>query len=123
MEFITANYHPPLRLALSAIAAVALLAVPLASCGGAQSVSCNQNDMTRTGPSYQGCFVSNDPVDAVVAAGFAAAAWAVVGCTVNGCMPPYRCNPQTKLCESIDCDESSHCPAAYECNLVTHECQ
>lgn len=100
------------------------MASVLTACGGAQTPGCNGSDDPVYGGRRTGaCFASSSPVDAVVTAGAAAAAWAVVGCTVNGCTPPYRCNTQTKLCEAIHCDENESCPPAYECDLIEHRCK
>lgn len=119
MDCIARSYHRTLLIGVS----VLMFATTGPGCGGAQTGTCNPNDMSNAGQSSGACFSSDSPVDAVVAAGAAAAATAVVGCTVNGCLPPYRCNGETKLCEPVYCDERNECPSAYECNLATHECQ
>jgi hypothetical protein len=60
---------------------------------------------------------SGDPGEAVGTAAAAAGAWAVAGCTVNGCEPPFRCNEKTKMCERIRCGEGQGaCPPAYICD-------
>ena len=54
----------------------------------------------------------------------AGAAWGVVGCTSNGCEPPFRCNGETKQCERIRCGEGeSTCPPAYNCDLKDQLCK
>jgi hypothetical protein len=55
--------------------------------------------------------------EAAVTAGAAVGGWAVAGCTINGCEPPYRCNPDTKMCERIACGEGKRsCPPGYVCD-------
>jgi hypothetical protein len=67
---------------------------------------------------------SNSPVEAAATAAAAGAAWAAVGCTVNGCSPPFRCNPDTKMCERIPCQEGgNNCPPAYSCDPDDHVCR
>lgn len=95
----------------------------LSACGGAQQGDCYATAGDGTQQRTGGCFQSNSAADALVAVGVAATATAVVGCTVNGCLPPYRCNEATKLCEMIHCDENEPCPAAYTCDLETHRCE
>jgi hypothetical protein len=67
---------------------------------------------------------SSDPTEAAVTAGAATASWAAVGCTVNGCEPPYTCNPKTKMCERIPCEEGSNrCPPGYLCDPEDQLCK
>jgi hypothetical protein len=67
---------------------------------------------------------SGDVGEAVGTAAAATVAWAAVGCTVNGCEAPYRCNGETKLCERIHCDEGEDvCPPGYACDLEDHVCR
>ncbi len=62
--------------------------------------------------------------EAAVTAIAAGAAWGAVGCTVNDCEPPFRCNQETKFCERIRCGEGdSRCPPAYTCDPVDHVCR
>jgi hypothetical protein len=60
---------------------------------------------------------------AAAVTGVAAAVYAVTGCTWNGCQLPDRCNPQTKRCETIRCNESRACPAGYACDLSDGMCR
>lgn len=53
----------------------------------------------------------------------AAAAYAVVGCTLNGCPLPDVCNPNTKRCETSRCSETRTCPNGYRCDLSTKLCR
>lgn len=84
------------------------------------------HEVCRTDPAtnVERCFiVSGDYAEAAATATAAAASWAVVGCTVNGCEPPYRCNPETKLCERIRCGEGmGSCPSGYVCDPVKNLC-
>ena len=74
------------------------------------------------GPEH--CYTTSDSMGAAaVHAGAAAATWAAVGCTVNGCIPPMQCNAQSKLCEPIPCKEQSACPTGYACDLTRNRCQ
>jgi hypothetical protein len=67
---------------------------------------------------------SGDYTEAVGTAAAATAAWAAVGCTVNGCEPPFRCNGETKMCERIRCAEGKQsCPAGYSCDLADGVCK
>lgn len=62
--------------------------------------------------------------EAIGTAAAAAAATAAVGCTVNGCEPPFRCNSDTKLCERIRCTEGkASCPPAYTCDPEQGVCK
>jgi hypothetical protein len=76
-----------------------------------------------TSGSEQCSATSSDPGEAAATAAFAAGAWGVAGCTVNGCLPPYRCNAESKQCERIRCDENkSSCPAGYVCDPNKRVC-
>ena len=62
--------------------------------------------------------------EAIGTAAVAGGAWAVAGCTVNGCEPPYRCNGETKMCERIACGEAlSACPPGYNCDPDDNLCK
>jgi hypothetical protein len=91
----------------------------LGACASGESCSRDQiTGMTRCQPS------SGDTGEAIGTAVAATAAWAAVGCTVNDCEPPLRCNENTKMCERIRCDEGSNvCPPAYACDPVDHVCR
>jgi hypothetical protein len=67
---------------------------------------------------------SGDYGEAAATAVAATAAWGVVGCTVNGCQPPFRCNQETKQCERIRCTEgNASCPPAYVCDPKDQLCK
>jgi hypothetical protein len=67
---------------------------------------------------------SGNAGEAIGTAVAATAAWTAVGCTVNGCEPPFYCNGETKMCERIRCDEGGRsCPPAYVCDLEDHVCR
>jgi len=91
-----------------------------AACGGDTTMPCKKDPITG---SEQCGLASSSGGDAAIMAGAAAASWAVVGCTVNGCLGAYTCNPKTKQCEPLVCDENKPCPAPYECNLPIHRCE
>ena len=68
--------------------------------------------------------VSGDTGEAAATAAAAAASWGAVGCTVNGCQPPFTCNPVTKLCERMRCGEAAgFCPVGYNCHPVENVCK
>lgn len=93
-----------------------LLGLGAASC--ASQVVCDPNDHTHMRCSYTG-----GPAEAAATAGIAAAAWVAVGCTVNGCAPPYVCNYETKKCEPQRCGEGvGSCPPGYRCHPQKHVC-
>lgn len=74
--------------------------------------------------SRQCSMTSSSPGEAVATAAIAAGAWTVAGCTVNGCLPPYQCNSQTKQCERIRCGEDKQsCPPAYSCDPIDNLCK
>jgi hypothetical protein len=94
------------------------LALALAACGS-QEV-CRRDPVTG----WENCQTSgSDYGEAAGTAVAAAAAWAAVGCTVNGCAPPSRCNPQTKLCEALRCSRESPCPGGYDCEPEQGVCR
>jgi len=68
------------------------------------------------------CVATGGPVEAAGTAAAAGAAWAVEGCTVNGCNMPYTCNEDTGYCERLTCGEGESCPSPYECDLVRGRC-
>jgi hypothetical protein len=100
-----------------AVAALALLA---AACASGPDV-CKRDPITgseRCQPA------SGDYGEAAATVGIASAAWAVAGCTVNGCEPPYRCNGETKMCERIPCGEAKDsCPPMYHCDAEDNLCK
>ena len=98
---------------------IALACALLAGCASSQG--CRRNQITGA----QDCQpASGDVGEAVGTAAVATAAWAAVGCTVNGCEAPYRCNGETKMCERIRCDEGGgSCPPGYACDLEDHVCR
>lgn len=91
------------------------------SCGSSSVAPCRDQYGHMTGQGS--CFYSTSGETAGLNAGAAAAAWAIVGCRVNGCNPPYFCNVETKLCERIHCDEDAACPVGYTCNLRRNRCR
>ena len=103
-----------------ALAVPLSLALFLAACGGETTMPCKKDPITG---SEQCGLATSSGGEAAVAAGAAAASWAVVGCTVNGCLGAYTCNPKTKLCDPLDCDENKPCPAPYQCNLAIDRCE
>jgi hypothetical protein len=60
--------------------------------------------------------------EAAATAGIASGAWAVAGCTVNGCELPYRCNEKTKQCEPLQCTSNADC-AGYGCDIAQGHCR
>jgi hypothetical protein len=67
---------------------------------------------------------SGDYGEAAATAAASAAAWTAVGCTANGCEPPFRCNADTKMCERIPCGEGEGaCPPTYICDPDDHLCK
>jgi hypothetical protein len=67
---------------------------------------------------------SGDYGEAAATAAAAAVAWTAVGCTVNGCAAPFRCNADTKMCERIPCGEGQgSCPPTYVCDSDDHLCK
>jgi hypothetical protein len=54
----------------------------------------------------------------------AGAAWGAVGCTVNGCELPLRCNSESKQCERIRCGEGGDpCPPGFNCDAEQLVCK
>jgi hypothetical protein len=97
---------------------LALLAASACATGPA---ACTRDPITGQSRCQQASGSYGEAVGTAVAAG---AAWAVVGCTVNDCEPPFRCNHDTKLCERIRCSEGRNsCPPAYSCDPVDHVCR
>ena len=87
------------------------------------SEQCRRDPVTG---SEQCSMVSDSPGEAAATAAASAATWGVVGCTVNGCQPPFTCNAKTKLCERIRCHESTGtgaCPPGYSCDPVKDVCK
>ena len=108
------------RWLLSTAVPAGLLAVALAACASGPSV-CKKDPITGSRQCQRS---SGDPAEAAVTAGAATASWAVVGCTVNGCQPPYTCNTKTKLCERITCEEGTkRCPPGYTCDAEDFLCK
>jgi hypothetical protein len=101
---------------------VFVLAFGLSACagGGGYQAGCQRDPATG----MQQCgTMSGGPGAAALTTGLAAGIYASQGCTVNGCELPYRCNPKTKRCEAIRCDEANPCPAGYSCQLKTKLCR
>lgn len=96
------------------------LALWLSGCAGSGDIVCKPDPITG---SQQCRGVSNRPGDAALTTGVAAGVYGFTGCTVNGCELPDRCNPQTKRCEAIKCDERQSCPAGYSCAMDVHLCR
>ena len=99
---------------------LAALGCVLAGCGGSGQMACRPDPITG---SQQCQLASQSPADAVLTTGVAAGVYSVTGCTVNGCPLPDRCNPKTKRCEAIYCNEAQSCPAGYRCALDVHLCR
>lgn len=68
-------------------------------------------------------YSSTSAVSAAILAGTAAASWAVVGCKVNGCLLPFRCNEVTKQCERVKCSERQSCPQGWQCDSARGDCR
>jgi hypothetical protein len=89
--------------------------------GCATGAACTRDPITGQSRCQQ---ASGSYVEAAGTAVAAVAAWGVVGCTVNDCEPPFRCNRDTKLCERIRCSEGRNsCPPAYNCDPVDQVCK
>lgn len=98
----------------------ALLLALAAACATGKEV-CKRDMVTG---SEQCSRVSGDTGEAVATATAAAASWGAVGCTVNGCQPPYTCNPDSKMCERMRCGEQAgSCPPGFKCNPVKNVCE
>jgi len=119
-------FRAPLRRVRPSLLAAALRLgllsgqLAICACAGGSELACKKDPITGSDQCYG---TSNSGGEAAVAAGVAAASWAVVGCTVNGCVGPYRCNEKTKMCEPIACSENNACPPAYNCNLTRGRCE
>jgi hypothetical protein len=101
--------------------AVAALSLTPWLTGCASGQACRHDVVTGRDECQPASGNAGEAVGTAVAAG---AAFAVVGCTVNGCEPPYRCNGKTKLCERIACGEGkSSCPAGYACDPEDNRCK
>lgn len=96
------------------------LALAAAACGPSAAMLCKPDPTTG---SQQCQATSSSGGDAVVTTGVAAGVYAVTGCTVNGCQLPDTCNPQTKRCEPLPCNETKPCPAGYSCQFDTNTCR
>lgn len=89
------------------------------ACAGGQTV-CRRDPITG---SEQCQNVGSDYGEAAVTGGAAAASWAAVGCTVNGCTPPSFCNERTKQCESTPCGDDDDCGKGFTCDTTAHRCR
>ena len=90
------------------------------SCAGGYN-ACKKDPITGSERCQPGSSNTGDAVGTAAAAG---AVWAVTGCTVNGCEPPLRCNPKTKMCERIPCGEGlGNCPPNLICDPQDHVCK
>jgi hypothetical protein len=96
------------------------LALCVAGCAGSSDVICKRDPITGSEMCQS---VSDSYGEAAVGAGAAAVTWGVVGCTVNGCVPPYVCNGKTKMCELVHCSETTRCPAGTVCNVSEGVCR
>ena len=92
----------------------------LAGCAGGSEFACRRDPITG---SEQCAPVSNAPAEAAVAGGAAAVAWGVVGCTVNGCPAPDRCNERTKQCEPTTCRADKDCVVGFHCDTDSSHCR
>jgi hypothetical protein len=81
-------------------------------CAGSGQMVCKDDPISGA----ERCQQSGGPGDAALTGGVAAGVWAVEGCTINGCEPPFTCNGKTKLCERQSCKEGTGCPPGYECH-------
>jgi hypothetical protein len=88
--------------------------------GGTTELACKRDPTTGSEWCQR---TTSSPGDAVLGAGVAAGVYAFTGCTVNGCELPDRCNPVTKRCEPLPCEEAKACPAGYQCQLDTNTCR
>ena len=110
------RYHRPFPTVPCLLACLALVA----ACATGQE-ACRRDPITG---SEQCATVGSDTGQAVGTAAAAAATWGAVGCTVNGCQPPFRCNPDSKMCERMRCGEQAGgCPPGYSCNAVKNVCE
>lgn len=60
--------------------------------------------------------------EAAATAGIATGSWAAVGCTVNGCEPPYTCNADSKQCVPMHCKSDVDCKG-YNCDMESERCR
>lgn len=100
------------------VALLMLSASALAGCDPGTE-QCRRDPITGS----QQCQTSGgDYGEAAVTAGVAAGTWGVVGCTVNGCELPYRCNEKTKQCEPLHCKSDADC-SGYGCDVDEGRCR
>jgi hypothetical protein len=98
----------------------ALVAIGGGACAGPTELACKPDPTTGV----QQCQpTSSSGGDAALVTGVAAGVYSVTGCTVNGCQLPDRCDPKTKRCEPLPCDEAKRCPAGYSCQFDTSTCR
>jgi hypothetical protein len=82
------------------------------------------SEMVCRGPVSDDCRMRGGGTEAVVAAAAAGATWTVTGCRVNGCVLPYRCDPQSGYCVRIPCGEGrSACPPGTVCDGEDQVCR
>jgi hypothetical protein len=87
----------------------------------ASGEACKRDPITGSERCQPASGNAGEAIGTVAAAG---AAWAAVGCTVNDCEPPFRCNPDSKMCERIHCEEGKQvCPSGYACDPEEHVCR
>jgi hypothetical protein len=96
----------------------ALPCLLLAACAGGKEV-CRRDAITGNERCQN---VGEDYGEAAATAGVATGAWAVAGCTVNDCRPPYKCNPKTKMCEATTCETDAECDG-FTCDTATGKCR
>lgn len=97
-----------------------LVIIGLAPACATGTTVCKRDTITGS----EQCQDASDNYGAAAATGAAAgAAWAVVGCTVNGCAPPSYCNTRTKQCEVRRCTDDGECDAGFHCDTTAHSCQ
>ncbi|HKU37331.1 MAG TPA: DUF2953 domain-containing protein [Polyangiales bacterium] len=84
----------------------------LAACAGSGQMVCRPDSISGS----ERCQQTGGAADAAITGGVAGGLWAVKGCTINGCEPPFVCNPKSKQCERQKCSETAACPPGYQCS-------
>ena len=62
------------------------------------------------------------PVEAATVGGAAVAVYAVEGCKMNGCEPPFFCESISQRCERVRCGEDAQCPQGFVCDATDNRC-